>query len=202
MQCSRASELMSLRLDGLLDDVTQIALDEHLASCVRCSGEWETFRALSRLLDSAPTATPAPDFVGRVAHRLAKRRARSKARRRRFVLLGASALLLLATLPAIVTLGGLLTDLSNPSSIEAGIRVVTMLLSAISSINSAVAHLFSAFLSTPGAVLVPAYVAIALMAVFLWGYTLLRIQTVSGKVGAGPLGYRVRVQNVQEVALS
>lgn len=199
MQCSEASKLMSLALDGLLDSAAQSTLDEHLSSCLRCKEDWESLRALSQLLQAAPMAQPAPGFAGRVARRVAKRKARREVRRRGLLLLGSLTLLSLLTLPPLVGLGSLAGDMVAPSMIGTGVRVLARLISVFDSMSHAVTLLFSAFFSTPAAVLAPAYVAVALAAVFLWTYLLLRARTTSATNQALPIGFRFRVQNAQEV---
>lgn len=180
MQCSRASELMSLRLDGLLDSAAQEALDEHLASCPCCKEEWGVLCGLSQLFQSAPLAAPAPGFAERVHGRLAKRQVQRELRRGGFLLLGGLTLLLLLALPSLVGMGMLIGDLSSPTLISTGIGALAKLLSALRSVGDAVALLLSALLSTPAAFLAPAYIVLALVAMFLWVHLVLRTRTVSG----------------------
>jgi len=179
MQCSKTSELMSLHLDGLLDSAAQEALDQHLASCQRCQEEWEMFRELSQLFQAAPLAVPAPGFAARVTHRVAKARARREVRRGAVLLAGGLILLLLLALPSLVGMGMLIGDLSSPTLISTGISALTALLSALRSVGDAVALLLSASLSTPAAILAPAYIAIALVTMFVWVHLMLRARTVS-----------------------
>jgi anti-sigma factor RsiW len=199
MQCSQASRLMSLSLDGLLDSDAQNALDEHLSSCLRCEEDWESLRALSQLFEATPMAQPAPGFAGRVVHRVTRIRAGREVRRRAFLLLGSLVVLSLLTVPSLIGMGSLAKDLVAPSMIGTGVRVLSRLISVFGSIRHAVALLFSAFFSTPAAVLAPAYVAIALAAVFLWTYLLIRARTSSATNQDLPIGFRFRVQNSQEV---
>ena len=199
MQCSQASKLMSLRLDGLLESTAQTALDEHLSSCLRCREDWQSLRALSQLLEAAPMAQPAPGFAGRVAHRVARVRGRGEVRRRGLLLLGSLAVLSLVTVPSLIGMGSLARDLVAPSMVGTGVRMLSRLISIFGSMRDAVALLFSAFFSTPAAVLAPAYVAVALAAVFLWTYFIIRVRTTSATNQTMPIGYRFRVQNAQEV---
>ena len=179
MQCSKASELMSLRLDGLLDSATQEGLDQHLASCQPCEEEWRVLCELSELFQCAPLSVPAPGFAARVTHRVAETRARQELRRGAFFLSGGLLLLLLLTLPSLVGMGMLIGDLSSPTLINTGISALTALLSALRSVGDAVALLLSASLSTPAAVLAPAYIAIALVTMFVWVHLMLRAWPVS-----------------------
>ena len=54
MQCKQASEMMSMRLDGCIDEKDSALLDEHLAQCQACQTEWQKLQALDRLLSAAP----------------------------------------------------------------------------------------------------------------------------------------------------
>ncbi|MCW5880169.1 MAG: zf-HC2 domain-containing protein [Anaerolineae bacterium] len=71
MRCEQASEMMSLRLDHYLDDAADV--DQHLATCVACSGEWAALQAVTRLFENPPMAQPPPDFARRVMARVADR---------------------------------------------------------------------------------------------------------------------------------
>ena len=199
MQCSQASKLMSLSLDGLLDTAAQVTLDEHLSSCPRCKEDWESLLVLSQLLEAAPMARPAPGFAARVAHRVARTHAKQEVRRRALLLVGSLAVLSLLTVPSLIGMGSLVRDLAAPSMIGTGVRMLSRLISIVGSVRHAVALLFSAFFSTPAAVLAPAYVAVALAAVFLWTYLLIRARSTSATNQALTIAYRFRVQNAQEV---
>jgi len=179
MKCSKASELMSLRLDGLLDSATQESLDQHMASCQPCEDKWRVLCELSELFQSAPLIAPAPGFTARVTHRVAEMRARQELWRGTFFLSGGLLLLLLLTLPSLVGMGMLIGDLSNTTLISTSISTLTSLFSAVRSVGDAVALLLSASLSTPAAVLAPAYIAIALVSMFVWVRLMLRARTVS-----------------------
>lgn len=179
MQCSKVSELMSLRLDGLLDSAAQERLDQHLASCQPCEEEWRVLCELSELFQSAPLSVPAPGFAARVTHRVAETRAKQELRRGAFLLSGGLLLLLLLTLPSLLGMAMLIGDLSSPTLISTGISTLTALLSALRSVGDAVALLLSASLSTPAVVLAPAYIAIALVTMFVWVRLMLRARTAS-----------------------
>ena len=199
MQCSQASKLMSLSLDGLLESAAQSALDEHLSSCLRCTEDWQSLRALSQLFEATPMAQPAPGFAGRVTHRVARVRGRRELQRRGLLLLGSLAVLSLLTVPSLIGMGSLARDLVAPSMVGTGVRMLSRMISVFGSMRNAVALLFSAFFSTPAAVLAPAYVAVALAAAFLWTYLLIRVRTTSATNHTMPIGYRFRVRNSQEV---
>ena len=54
MQCKQASEMMSVRLDGRIDEKDSALLDEHLSQCQACQTQWQKLQALDRLLAAAP----------------------------------------------------------------------------------------------------------------------------------------------------
>ena len=72
MSCRASADLMSLRLDGLLDTRTQAELEQHIKTCARCLTEWTALQeadSLLRLSARRPVAPP-PDFVARVMVRV------------------------------------------------------------------------------------------------------------------------------------
>jgi anti-sigma factor RsiW len=101
------SLLMSLALDGLLDDDEQHRLDRHLAGCAMCQAEWQAMQRVSTLLEEEPMLGPPLGFALRIERRLA---ARAKPRRRMFgglAMLTSSVSLAVLTVAvvAVITLG-------------------------------------------------------------------------------------------------
>lgn len=78
MECPAASELMSLRLDDALSGQEVRALDEHLATCVHCSAEWERMqRACAPFVGMAVRlAEPPAQFTAQVMRRVQRHRNR------------------------------------------------------------------------------------------------------------------------------
>ena len=78
MQCDRASEMMSARLDSRLSQAESKTLDEHLASCAPCQELWRRLRAVDAVLSTAGMAgAPARlrvDVLGRLNRRRRVRR--------------------------------------------------------------------------------------------------------------------------------
>jgi len=179
MHCSKASELMSLRLDGLLEGAAETDLDAHLASCARCKEEWEALCEVSRIFRSTPLIAPRPGFAKRVSRRLAQRMARRKRRRQVLLLSVGLSLLLLLAMPSLLRLGMLLGDLAQPTLISTGIRALAGLISALEVLRDAVTLVISALLSTPAVFLAPAYAGLALAAIYAWVRLALRTQPVS-----------------------
>jgi len=73
--------LMSLMLDGLLEDPDRHRLDKHLASCAACRSEWEAMQQVSVLFEHSAMVGPPLGFAIRVERRL---EAQAKKRRQLF----------------------------------------------------------------------------------------------------------------------
>ncbi len=73
MYCRASHELMSLRLDGLLDLPATARLDTHLAGCAECRTRWVALREADSLLRQAARrpVTPPVDFAAKVMSRVA-----------------------------------------------------------------------------------------------------------------------------------
>ena len=74
MICGEAMELISRRLDGLLDEQDSAPLEAHLAECDRCVLESSKMVAADRLLRGRPAPDPASDLADRVLRRDARDR--------------------------------------------------------------------------------------------------------------------------------
>jgi predicted anti-sigma-YlaC factor YlaD len=75
------TEMMSLALDGLLDEAGQEQLQGHLAGCPACRAEWEAMQAVSVLFEGSASVGPPLGFALRVERKL---EAKQKKRRRAF----------------------------------------------------------------------------------------------------------------------
>lgn len=64
---------MSLRLDGLLTQEEELALQTHLGSCQACQEQWEAMLWTSSLLATELAAVPPSAFTARVQHLLQQR---------------------------------------------------------------------------------------------------------------------------------
>ena len=126
MHCKQASEMMSVRLDGRLDDADSALLDEHVARCEECQAEWQRVQALDRLLSSAPMVQAPVRVRVQVMIRLERR---DKARR---ALIGGTALTLGTVALAVLAVTPLLLGLLNvtgiaPALIHGGPKTVSHL---------------------------------------------------------------------------
>ena len=79
MQCEEIGMLMSLALDGLLEEKGQRQLERHLAACPACQSEWESMQQVSALFGRSSMVGPPLGFSIRVERRLAEQ---TKKRRR------------------------------------------------------------------------------------------------------------------------
>ncbi len=57
------SELMSLALDGMLNDGEQQRLDQHMAACPGCQATWSSWQRISHVLTAEPFAGPPQGFA-------------------------------------------------------------------------------------------------------------------------------------------
>jgi anti-sigma factor RsiW len=83
-QCEReqqVTEMMSLALDGLLDEAGRQRLQQHLDTCPACRAEWQAMQAVSTLFERSALVGPPLGFAVRVERRL---ESKQKKRRRTF----------------------------------------------------------------------------------------------------------------------
>lgn len=64
--------LMSLALDGLLEEQDRRRLEQHLDVCPSCRAEWEAIREIGALFKGSPLVGPPLGFAIRVERRLAE----------------------------------------------------------------------------------------------------------------------------------
>ena len=103
--CERASQWISLDLDGELSQLERAALDRHLAGCARCAETSADVGAFTRLLREAPLVElERPVVVS------APRRARARAARR------AAVGLAFAGISVAAVLGGFVVPASTPAA--------------------------------------------------------------------------------------
>jgi predicted anti-sigma-YlaC factor YlaD len=70
--------LMSLALDGLLDEQDRRRLEQHLDVCPSCRSEWEAMAEIAALFEASPLVGPPLGFAIRVGRRLAEQDKRRK----------------------------------------------------------------------------------------------------------------------------
>ncbi len=129
MHCEQANEMMSLRLDGRLDETKAAVLDEHLSRCTMCQVQWQRLQRLHRGLASAPMLkAPVRLRVNVMTHLSRQDRTRRAVAGGLVLALGTVALALIAIVPAI--LGLLNTTGIAPALLSGGPVTVAHVLDA------------------------------------------------------------------------
>ena len=167
---------MSLKLDGLLDEDQERALQAHLATCAACRAEWEALQLVSYLLDKQPTVPTPIGFVARLERRLAAERV---ARRRSVVgggvlALGALGLaaLILSSLSGLIV--GLWPLMSQPSLWENLGGWLTQMTNVCLAVGGAIVLLLSSLFDAVGGPIVLVYMLVVLFLSTLWSRSMLR----------------------------
>ena len=174
--CQVYRRWMSLKLDGMLDQDQERALQAHLATCAACRAEWETLQCVSRLLAEQPMIPAPTGFMARVERRLTAERA---AKRRAVV--GAAALALgalgLATL-VLSSLAGLIVWLwpliQQPSLWESLKGWLTQLADVCLAVGHAIALLLGSLFDAAGGPTLLVYMLAVLLLTTLWSRLVLR----------------------------
>lgn len=96
--------LMSLALDGLLDEADENRLQLMLAADAGLRDTWRTWQKMDALLVELPHAEPSAGFVGRFEQNLEARERRAR-RRRQALFASAAAVAWLSTAAVVVLLG-------------------------------------------------------------------------------------------------
>ncbi len=164
MRCKQAGQMMSERLDGRLDSAERALLDEHLAACDSCRGEWQSLQALDVLFASAPMVQSPLRVRVQVMTRLARR---DQARR---AVVGGTAL----------TLGTVSLALLALAPILLGLVSATGILPVLLSGGPATAVQLLAFLGSVGRALLVLVETIAVPLAFLSLCGLAMVLTLNG----------------------
>ena len=177
MNCKQASKMMSMRLDGRLDNAEIALLEDHLTGCNACQAEWRKLQALDSLLVSAPMAQPPVRLRVQVMARLSRR---EQARRALIggatLTLGTVALALLALAPALL---GLLNATGiAPALIVGGPETVAQLMTFLGTIGRALLVLIEKF-ALPLASLAMCSLVVALALNSLWMGAVRRLRITS-----------------------
>jgi predicted anti-sigma-YlaC factor YlaD len=169
MQCSKWDELMSLRLDGLLDSDQQQQLQAHLADCQTCRDQWAVVSWLSLRLKAEPPAAPASDFAARVTARLEQRETR---RRRLYSTVGlciGSVGLWAAAALAVLLLFAVLVDPSLQTVLmDVGLSLVRSALALLSVLGQALWVVGDALVTRPTGLLLIGYALLAVALAAFW----------------------------------
>lgn len=174
--CQVYRRWLSLKLDGLLNQEQEHALQAHLATCSACRAEWEALQFVSHLLDEQPMVPPPPGFVARVERRLAAERIA-----RRKGIMGAVALVLGAlslVMLGLSSLAGIVFRLwpllKQPSLWNGLTGWLTQVADVGLAVGEAVALLLSSLFNTAGGPILLAYMLAVLLLTLLWSRLVLR----------------------------
>ena len=188
MHHERAEELMSLRLDGLLSEREEAALQAHLRSCQRCAQIWQRMSAVSVLLESQPAVGPGPGFVEQILEKARRRRRRARIglwlKRFLAVLLGC----LLMGGAFALSIGGLAA--ANPGLFQLMVDVAISLLTLGGALYDALEVVLRVTLQGPGAMLYVVWIGAAGLALGLWlllvnrSKSVLQLQHAQGRSGS------------------
>ncbi|MBN1402350.1 MAG: zf-HC2 domain-containing protein [Anaerolineae bacterium] len=164
MQCHKASEWMSLQLDGLLSPKEALALEQHVETCDDCWLEWQQLRAVSVLFEQVALEPAPAEFTAQVMARV-RRRSRwlSFVRGVALMLLGLAILLAVAWAP-LAALSGIFSE--SPAVLRALVSLVTSVANLVGTFFSAIRLvLWSLFGGYGGLVLAGCVVLVMLLAV-------------------------------------
>ena len=169
----RMTALMSLALDGLLEDGDRRRLKQHLPGCQACRAEWESMRQVTALFKEAPMVGPPLGFAIRVERRLEEK---TKKRRQLFgglALLTSSLSLAGVTVAVVLMLVfGIVTwNRYNASpAVEQGTVVVSQVASGMSLVGKGASFFLGDLLLRVGAplVILLGIGLMVLLAVWVW----------------------------------
>jgi len=175
MHCQRASELLSERLDILLDDEEDRALDRHLAICQRCASEQRNMEIVSRLLDDAGDVEPPPLLASCVMARVHRHKRRMAALRFGLLALVAVVVCLAVCVTPLLTPGPPLSRvMSRPALVSALSGVAARVLDLLRTLLGASQLITKAFVAGPWLAGLIGVVALAAILVPVWARTVAR----------------------------
>ena len=174
--CEVYRRWMSLKLDGLLDQEEERALQAHLATCAACRAEWEALQFVSRFLEEQPVMPAPAGFVARLQGRLDAERVA----RRQNVLGGAALALGALGLGALglSSLAGFVVSLwpllSQPSLWQNLTGWLDRLADVCLAVGSAIALLLGSLFDAVGGPIMLVYLLAVLLLSILWSRLVLR----------------------------
>lgn len=131
MQCLKASEIMSLRLDKMATQEEEQALEAHLATCRDCQMTWQRMQRACAIFDSAVFVDPPPLLAQKVMNRIHRRAAwRAILRGSAISLLGLLVIAALVFVPFLITPSSLTLTFVNllwQSIVRVGVVLVTLM---------------------------------------------------------------------------
>ena len=168
MLCPQASELMSLRLDNLLEEAEQRALDEHFMTCSSCRAEWQAMQRACAFFEGVPSMAPSTALSSRIMGRVRRHLFWDAfLRKMTALLIGLLAFVGLGVVPSI---GVLIVTLNNPSITSALLGVSLRLVEILGTILAAVWLMLRALLSQSSSLIAVAYLLLATVLALTWMY--------------------------------
>jgi hypothetical protein len=173
--------MMSLALDGVLDEADRAAFESYQAQYPALAALWIEWQGLDRKLDLLPHMEPAPGFVARFEVRLAQHEAQQQQR----VLAFSLAAVALVALIAVAGAGWAITWLTSTQGPWLGeqIRNFVVLSATAGAWVDALIDTLGALANTPQAqALGMMYVVVAIVMIFGWVQLLRRSARMTGAV--------------------
>ena len=131
MQCLKASEIMSLRLDKMTTQEEEQALEAHLATCRDCQVTWQRMQQACAIFDSAVFVEPPPLLAQKVMNRIRRRVIwQTILRRSIFFVLGLAVVAALVFVPFLITPSNLTPTVVNllwGSIVRVGMVIATLM---------------------------------------------------------------------------
>lgn len=180
VKCEReeqVTEMMSLALDGLLEEAGRQRLQQHLDACPTCRAEWEAMQEVSALLERSALVGPPLGFALRVERKL---EAGQKKRRRMF---GGAAVVTSSLSMAGLTIGAVCLLilgivawqwLGDLPSVQLGIEAATQVASGLGLMGKGASLFLGDLLLRYGALLLFALGAGVAVLVALWTWLFVR----------------------------
>ncbi len=131
MQCLKASEIMSLRLDKMTTQEEEQALEAHLATCRDCQITWQRMQRACAIFDSAAFVDPPPLLAQKVMNGIHRRTIwRAILRGSVFFVLGLAVIAALVLIPFLISPSSLTPTVINllwESTVRMGMVLATLI---------------------------------------------------------------------------
>jgi anti-sigma factor RsiW len=170
MQCLHASELMSLRLDGLLDESDERRLEIHLASCPACQNQWARLSRVEALFANAPALAPPPALQRNIMTAVRQRSRLAEIRRRSALLvLGVVLATLAFVVPVMLVIMSVAAD---PMIVQQAVGNLVRIAGLARSLGGALVLVLRALVGGMNWVLLPGCLALVIGMLLVWWYLL------------------------------
>ena len=166
MNCLKASELMSLRLDVALSAADERELQQHLVDCAECRLVWARMQAVSATLERPAFVAPAPQFSVRVMARIRRARQRDLILRRGGIFMLSA--LIVAALALVPMLTFINVGIHNPSIVHALVGTGLWLVDIGRTLASATQSVLRALIMGLSWPLATGYLMLAVVMVLGW----------------------------------